>query len=72
MAQGDKTKEVAFKLWLEGKPVAQIQEQIQQVSTMLKSNVKGWVVDWERGKQGGMEPQSGLTNRLRKHNVAPT
>lgn len=57
MAQGDKTKKVAFQMWVEGKRLAQIQQHVQQVSTTMKSSVKGWVVDWERGKKGIWDPK---------------
>lgn len=57
MAHGDKTKKMAFQMWLAGKPLAQIQLHIQQISTTKKSSVKGWVVDWERSKQDTWNPK---------------
>ena len=56
MAHGDKTKEVAFGMWVEGKSLLQIQTHIENSSTTLVSSVKGWVTDWERGKQGNWNP----------------
>ena len=51
MPKGDKTKEPAFKLWLEGKSLEDIQEEIARTSKTQASSVAGWVRDWERGKQ---------------------
>jgi hypothetical protein len=57
MAHGDKTKEVAFQMWVSGKQLSQIQHLIETKSTTLRSSVKGWVTDWERGKQGKWVPK---------------
>jgi len=51
MPKGDKTKEPAFKLWLEGKSLEDIQQEIGRTSKTQASSVAGWVRDWERGKQ---------------------
>jgi hypothetical protein len=51
MPKGDKTKEPTFKLWLAGKPLEDIQEEIVRTSKTRASSVAGWVRDWERGKQ---------------------
>jgi hypothetical protein len=56
MAAKDKMKELAFQLWLSGKPLDAIQNRIKQISTTLPGSVRGWVLDWERGKQGRWEP----------------
>ena len=56
MAHGDKTEEVAFRMWVEGKSLSQIQTHIENSSTTMSSSVKGWVTDWERGKQGNWNP----------------
>lgn len=59
MAHGDKTKKVAFKMWVAGKSLAQIQQHIEQISTTTRGSVKGWLLDWERGKQGDWNPKLG-------------
>jgi len=57
MAHGDKTKIVAFQMWLAGQPLAQIQQSIKRMSTTKPSSVKGWINDWERGKQKMWTPK---------------
>jgi len=57
MAHGDKTKQVAFHMWVDGKSTSQIQEAIEGRSTTMRASVKGWILDWERGKQLNWTPK---------------
>jgi hypothetical protein len=57
MALGDKTKKPAFEMWKAGKALKEIQKVIQQQSTTKPSSVKGWVMDWERGRQTSWNPK---------------
>ena len=57
MPRGDKTKEPAFRMWLQGKPLKEIQREMQKKGT-LPSSVAGWILDWERGKQRDWTPKS--------------
>jgi hypothetical protein len=59
MAHGDKTKEVAFQMWLAGKSLSAIQRHIENTSTTSRSSVKGWILDWERSKQKTWKPKIG-------------
>jgi hypothetical protein len=54
MPKGDRTKQVAFK---EGNSFGEAQATISKTSETLMSSVKGWFVDWERGRQGVWEPK---------------
>lgn len=56
MPIGDKTKKPAFMLWLTGKPLADIQKAVCSPSGTKPNSVRGWVQDWERGKQGKWVP----------------
>jgi hypothetical protein len=58
MPRGDKTKEAAFKLWLEGKGLKHIQDQIAAGSGTEPGSVRGWVLDWERGQQKLWSPRT--------------
>ncbi len=51
MALGDKTKKPTFAMWNDGRPLAAIQNTICKGSTTKPASVKGWIVDWERGRQ---------------------
>lgn len=51
MALGDKTKKPAFAMWNAGRPLAAIQKVVCKSSTTKPASVKGWIVDWERGRQ---------------------
>ena len=51
MARGDKTKKPAFQMWLAGHPLSTIQRTVRKGTTTQLSSIKGWVLDWERGKQ---------------------
>lgn len=51
MPRGDNTKEPAFAMWLAGRPLEEIQREIAKQSKTLASSVKGWVLDWECGRQ---------------------
>ena len=57
MALGDKTKEPAFEMWLAGHPLPFIQRTVRKDTTTEPSSVKGWVLDWERGKQKTWRPK---------------
>ena len=47
MTQDSESKEICFILWLKGCSV----EKIAKRATATTETVKGWVKDWERGKQ---------------------
>jgi hypothetical protein len=57
MTKGDRTKELSFRLWKEGKSLAEIQAQICRNSKPLEESVKQWVTEWERGRQVRWEPE---------------
>ena len=57
MPKGERTKQVAFRLWKEGKSFNEAKATISSTSETLESSVKGWFVDWERGRQGVWEPK---------------
>jgi len=58
MPIGDQTKEIAFELWRQGRPLEDIQERIRQQpdADTLPRSVKNWVRDWERGAQKTWTP----------------
>jgi hypothetical protein len=56
MPKGERTKELSFRLWKEGKPLTQIQAQVCRDSKTLEESVKQWVIEWDRGRQGRWEP----------------
>ena len=45
MAHGDKTKEIAFDMWMAGKSLSHIQLSIQQKSTTKPGSIRGWILD---------------------------
>ena len=57
MAYGDKTKEIAFDMWIAGNPLSDIQAFIQKKSTTKPGSVRVWILDWERGKQNIWSPK---------------
>jgi hypothetical protein len=57
MLKGDRIKELSFRLWKEGKSLAEIQAHICRNSQTLEESVKQWVTEWERGHQGKWEPK---------------
>lgn len=57
MARGDKTKRRAFEVWVRGKSLEDIQYEAIRGSTTLPASVRGWVLDWERGKQRTWNPK---------------
>ncbi len=57
MARGDKTKELAFPMWKDGHALASIQRALCKGTTTKPGSIRGWVVDWERGKQGTCKPK---------------
>lgn len=56
MPRGDETKEIAFKLWRDGRSVQEIQREIDGVSGTRPGSVRGWILDWERGSQRAWAP----------------
>jgi hypothetical protein len=52
MPTGDGTKQIAFRRWLEGKSLAEIQREICSKTDTLRSSVRMWIIEWERAKQG--------------------
>ena len=57
MPKGDKSKEPAFALWKAGRSLSEIQSEIRLAPETKPGSVAGWVLDWERGKQGLWEPR---------------
>ena len=45
MPTGERTKELSFQLWVEGKSVAEIQQQIGRDSLSLRSSVSEWIIE---------------------------
>lgn len=58
MPRGDKTKEPTFKMWVEGKSLAEIHAAIRKCSGTQAGSVAGWVKDWQRGRQGTWTPRT--------------
>lgn len=56
MPHGSKGKKLAYPQWFVGKPVSAIQKAVCAVTGDKPSSVKGWILDWERGKQGTWTP----------------
>ena len=56
MPRGDKTTELAFRLWLQRMSLPGIQTRISQESETQPTSVAGWVRDWERGAQRSWTP----------------
>ena len=65
MPKGERTKELSFRLWKEGKSLREIQDQISGESKTLQESVKQWITEWERGHQGKWTPtfQAAITPR---------
>jgi hypothetical protein len=57
MLKGERTKELSFRLWREGKSLAEVQAHICRSAKVSEESVKEWVIEWERGRQGKWEPQ---------------
>lgn len=57
MPHGSKGKALAHPHWLAGKPLSVIQKAVCSITGDKPSSVKGWVLDWERGKQGTWRPK---------------
>jgi hypothetical protein len=57
MPSGERTKELSFRLWVEGKSVVEIQQQIGRDSVTLRSSVSEWIIEWERGRQATWKPE---------------
>ena len=56
MPKGERTKELSFRLWKEGKSLREIQAKISGESKTLQESVKQWITEWERGRQGKWDP----------------
>ena len=56
MPKGERSKELSFRLWKEGKSLREIQAQISGESKTLQESVKQWIMEWERGRQGKWAP----------------
>ena len=56
MPTGERTKELSYRLWKEGKSLREIQAQISGESKTLQESVKQWITEWERGRQGKWDP----------------
>jgi hypothetical protein len=56
MPKGERTKELSFRLWKEGKSLREIQAKISGESKPLQESVKQWITEWERGHQGKRAP----------------
>ena len=50
MPQGSKGKELAYPMWLGKKTLLEIQEYVCARTGDKPGSVKGWILDWERGK----------------------
>jgi hypothetical protein len=57
MVKGERTKELSFRLWTEGKSLAEIQAKLCSESKTSPGSVKDWIVEWERGRQRKWEPE---------------
>jgi len=57
MPTGERTKELSFRLWKEGKSLRDVQAQVCRDSKTLEESVRQWVTEWERGRQGKWEPE---------------
>jgi len=57
MPKGERTKKLSFRLWTEGKSVAETQAKICGESEIPPSSVKEWIVEWERGRQKNGSPR---------------
>ena len=56
MPKGERTKELSFRLWKEGKSLRETQVIISGESKTLQESVKQWIAEWERGHQGKWDP----------------
>jgi len=65
MPTGERTKELSFRLWLEGKSVAEIQQQMGRDSVTLRISVSEWIIEWERGRQAKWKPELSKTEQPR-------
>jgi hypothetical protein len=57
MPKGERTKQVAFRLWKEGKSLAEVQATITKTTETTIGSAQDWFIDWERGRQGVWEPK---------------
>jgi hypothetical protein len=56
MPKGERSKELSFRLWKEGKSLTEIQARISGESKTLQESVKQWITEWERGRQRNWDP----------------
>jgi len=56
MPRGSGGKKLAWEMWIGKKSLAQIQTFVCAKTGDTKASVKGWVCDWERGKQEQWKP----------------
>jgi hypothetical protein len=63
----ERAKELSFRLWAEGKSLAEIRIQICGDSATLQVSVQQWIIEWERGRQvrWNPAPSSSKTEHLR-------
>lgn len=66
MPTGERTKELSFRLWAEGKSLAEIQAQVCGDSPTLRGSVQEWVIEWERGRQMKRKPDE-VSRSIRDH-----
>ena len=62
MPRGERIKEPAFQMWLQGIPLPEIRKATCGRSKVLQGCVDGWVKDWERGTQRTWNPEPGSEN----------
>jgi len=58
MLPADRTKALTFRLWAEGKSLAEIQAILCKPGGTEPEGIKGWVTEWERGKQKIWTPKA--------------
>jgi hypothetical protein len=65
MPKGERTNELSFRLWKEGKSLREIQVIISGESKPLQESVKQSIAEWEHGHQGKWTPtfQAAITPR---------
>jgi hypothetical protein len=61
----ERAKELSFRLWAEGKSLAEIRTQICGDSATLRVSVQQWIIEWERGRQVRWTPEPSLTETER-------
>jgi hypothetical protein len=56
MPHGSGGKALAWPIWLRKKSYAEIQAFVCRKTGDRPTSVRGWIRDWERGKQGEWKP----------------